>query len=1173
MKKVLAVVLSVLMALMCCVPAFATEKTITTPAGAYAEYDKAKVAQNDADYIAALDYDQIAGILLDWLDRKIAAVADDFNTFEVEVMGQQVAVDLDITGIDSLLQYKDHIADLEGDFAELDISALNKTRADGDINFIYSIFEFMAANADTFGKVFRWDDQVFDYGKVGEFIEANFEDGDPIRDFYDDYLVTGNIQEKFVAEIASEMGYTIPKDVEENRTETFDETISNGIKAWFLSVVGEMLSQDSIDAVNNMDLRTTDVYTLVKEFVGLLQNDYKDQLDGILSSFLSALQGMIAVLKAEINVEPPTLTVGDANGVIGTYKPTSTDFESYMPKIYSPYKDQLEGTDLYDMIEGTEAPADVISGTGTEMAEKFVMDVAPVPDELTDAGFTFPIEISFSEIEDYANEAIAEMLAADANGNGKADVQEQIDAAVDAALAAGNSMASMMGITLTGSVTINSVTVSLAYKGYATDDTFVVEVTAVPSFDITYGGNVWTYASFANITPETIESNYIQPVVDQVVTNPVATVVVSNLSGADSSDLANLQKLAGYIDTEAEYNDDILDVITPYDEYKGVVGQANRILVDTVNMILSPAGEADLGLVDGSNENLYSNLQKICAKVSGLLDTMKQYISREDFIALAQSADISAMFASEHGFNAGMIYDMDFSSVENALDCGIRVACDLLAEDDEDSIFYEFHMRVEDLDTLDAIAVAAVDMVFEKVMKSVDLDGWTYRYTAMDAAAVDEGTLTAMDAIWGKLTDIIYEAAVFAVDKINSAVNDAIDDVNEKTGLNIGEFTLDLGVQKNRTWSVTLEALADRFIALADGIMIPAGTAKDQTGLWNKLTTLASVIPMNSMFSNYNGLEAMNTAFFTKALDGDLGDFLAYFEVKQDDIAGDVPVTYALIKASDYIVDRFFPDTVQAELYTPSNTVQEIFTGSESDQGIAARNMVSINNRKSHIVPAVLDLIREVGLLPSFACDHTNTIDAEEVPSTCTVAGTAAGTVCADCGMVLEGCEALPLAEHKYTVLKQTVEATCTTGGYDVFECEYGCGETTQKNAVSSLGHDYTVYVSTVNATCTTGGYDVYKCSRCDATTQKNATAALNHDYTAVITAPTCTEQGYTTYTCTRGDSTYVDNYVAAKGHNYVDGVCTECGAEEPASSPSFWQRIVNFFQRIVDFFRNLFSR
>ena len=1048
MKKFLAVLISVVMALTCCIPAFAAEKTVSDPAAAYAEYDKAKVAQNDAAYIASLNYDQMAGLLLDWLDRKIAAVADDFDSFEVEVMGQQVAVDLEINGVDSLLQYKDHIADLEGDFANLDVSALDKTRADGDINFLYSVFAFMAANADIFGKVFRWDDEVFDYGKVGEFIESDACTDQAVKDFYQDYLVTGNIQEKFVAEIAREMGYELPKSGDD-RAETFDETISNGVKAWFLSVVGDALSQESIDAVNAMDLRTTDVYTLVKEFVGLLQNDYKDQLDELLEGFLKALQGMVQVIAAGVNVEPPEVTIGDANGVIGFYHPGETDLESYMPKIYSPYKEQLQGTDYYDMIEGTEVPAEyasLLAGEGTEMAEKFVMNVSPVPDELTDAGFVFPLEISFSDIESFANAQIAAMLP---------DIQTQVNAVVDAAVTTANQMP-IIGGSITGSVTINSVTVSLAYKGYATEDTFAVEVTAIPDYDITYGGNVWTYASMVGLTQDKIQSDYIQPAVDSVLTNPAATVVVTNLSGT-IAELEQIATLMSYIDTDAAYDYDLLDVMADYDDYKGVVGQVNHILYGLVDMIASDEGMADLALTDGGNEYLYDNLQKICDKVSGLFDTMKQYIDRDTFVALAETAGISDVFASAHGFNAGMIYDMDFSSVENALDCGIRVACDLLAKDDHDSIFYDFHMRVEDLDTLDAIGATTVDMILGKVLDAVDLEGWDYDYTAIDAADVDDGIITAEDAIMGKVTDILCYAAAFAVDKINSTANDWIHTFTEQTGIALGTVDLALGVEQSGDWEADLGALVDRFIALSDGLCIPSGAAKEQSNLWDKLTTLSEIIPINSMFSNYTSLADMNAAFFDKALDGNLGDFLAYFEVKDDAVAGDVPVTFALINASDYIVDRFFPDTVQAELYAdydPMIEVQEYFTGSESDQGIAARNMVSIDGRKTHLVPAILDLIRETGLLPSFACDHANVETVTEVASTCQTRGHAAGTKCADCGAVIEGCEEYPLADHSFTVLTQTVNATCTEGGYKVYQCA-NCDATETRDRVDALGHDY----------------------------------------------------------------------------------------------------------------------
>ena len=1047
MKKLLAVALSVLMALTCCLPAFAAEKTIDSPAAGYAAYDKAAVAGNDADYIASMSYDQLASLLLDWLDRKIAAAAADFNDFEVEVMGQQVALDLEITGIDSLLQYKDHIADLGGDFANLDVSALNKTRADGDINFIYSVFEFVAANADTFGKVFRWDDEVFDYGKVGEFIESDACTDQAVKDFYADYLVGGDIQDKFIREIAREMDYEVP----ETRTETFDEILNNGIKAKFLEIVGDALSAESVAAVEAMDLRTTDIYTLVKEFVGLLQNDYKGQFDDLLSGFLTALQGMVKVILAGVNVEPPEVTIGDANGVIGAFHPGSTDPESYMPSIYSPYQDQLQGTAYYDMIKGAELPAEfagIVEGDGVAMAEKFVMDVSPVPDELTDAGYVFPIEIGFDDIEDCVNAQIAAQLPT---------IQSQVDAAVAQGVAAAQAMVNAMHLDLAieGSATVNAITVTLAYTGYATEDTFVVEATAAPAYDITYSGNVWTYAQFAGITKDKIQSDYIQPAVDNVLTNPAATVVVTNLSGV-IEELEQINTLVGYIDTEAEYDYTLLDVSADYDEYKGVVGQANHILYGLVDMIASDAGMADLDLTDGGNEYLTENLTKICDKVSGLMDTMKQYIDRETFVALAEAADISAVFASAHGFNAGMVYDMDFSSVENALDCGIRIACDLLAEDDPDSIFYDFHMRVEDLDTLDAIGAAAVDMILGKVMNAVDLDGWDYVYAPIDYANVAEDG--AEDAIMTRVVDILYYAATWATGKLNTAVNDLIGDLNEDFGLGIGTFSFKLGVEKSRNWKTTLSALTDRFIGLTNGLLIASGGLDGMKDVWGRINGIVNaVLPMNTMFSNYTSLSALRSDFYDDALDGDLVGLLSHFEVKEDAIAGDVPVTFALIKASDYIVDAFFPDTVQAELYAeyePMTEVQEYFTGNESDQGIAARNMVSINGRKTHLVPCALDLIREAGLLPSLACDHTATENVPEEASTCTVQGHAAGVVCAECGMVISGCEEYPLAAHSYTVKQDTVAPGCTTSGYTVYKCAT-CDLTENRDVTDPLGHDY----------------------------------------------------------------------------------------------------------------------
>lgn len=1142
MKKVLAVTLSVLMALMCCIPAFAAEKTITNPASAYAEYDKAKVAQDDAAYIASLNYDQIAGVLLDWLDRRIAKEAADFNAF-VDSLGVADLAQYKIEGVDSLIGLKDHVADLEGDFANLNTDAL-VTREGGDVNFLYGVFQFMADNAETFGKVFRWDDEVFDYGKVGEFIESDACTNQAVKDFYHDYLLTGNIQEKFVAEIAREMGYEIPKNGED-RAETFDETISNGIKAWFLSVVGEALSQESIDAVNAMDLRTTDVYTLVKQFVGLLQNDYKGQLDDLLSGFLTALQGMVKVITAGVNVEPPVLTVGyTGNDPYATYHPYSTNMEDYMPNIYA--NDQAinmlreYGDDNIDVLansEMTDADKALVAGTPEAWGRNVLVKATANAETLVD------LDVDLGAVETAVIAALEEKV----NGKGMSDTVNL----------------PMLGET-TVAFTISDAAATFSYNMYKDEDSFAAQVkveSATAKVNVTSPVEATVTANLLDPYATVVElggiysalNSVAQPLVITAIKTAIgdmfkdpafATVVLNNLDG-EIAELNQIKELVALIDPDAQYDTTLLDVMADYDAYKGVVGQVNHILYKAVDMIASDEGMAYLGIEDGDNTHLYANLQKICEKVSALLDTMKKYIDRDTFVALAGNAGISEVFASAHGFNAGMIYDMDFSSVENALDCGIRVACDLLAEDDPNSIFYDFHMRVEDLNTLDAIAVAAADMVFEKVLNAVELEGWNYTYTAMDAAAVDAGTLTAKDAIWGKLTDVIYEAATFAAGKVNELANECINDFTAKTGITLSAFNFDLGVEKSENWETTLTALVDRFIALADGLMIPAGTAKEQTNLWDKLTTLAGVIPMNSMFSNYEGLAALNADFFDKALDGDLDDFLAHFEVKEDAIAGGVPVTYALIKASDYIVDNFFPDTVEAELYTANETVQETFTGAESDQGIAARNMVSINNRKSHIVPAILDLIREVGMLPGFACDHANVIDVPAVAATCKEAGATAGKKCADCGTVLEGCEPTALADHTWGAWTETKAATCTAKGAETRTCSV-CGKTETRD-VNAKGHNM-VAKNTVAPTCVAEGYTLYECANgCGATEKRDVKAATGN-------------------------------------HSYVDGRCIVCGAAEPSGDnggsnnggnffSDFWAKITGFFQRIINFFRGLFNR
>lgn len=141
MKKALSILLSLLL-VMCSMPlfAFAAEKTYDQPLNAYAPYDEAEIRANNSEYINAMSYDMLAGVLLDWLDKQIAKATADFQGFELEVFGQTITIEPDISSLDAILQYAGYLSQLGGDFANLDTTALTGlSRANGDINFIFSI--------------------------------------------------------------------------------------------------------------------------------------------------------------------------------------------------------------------------------------------------------------------------------------------------------------------------------------------------------------------------------------------------------------------------------------------------------------------------------------------------------------------------------------------------------------------------------------------------------------------------------------------------------------------------------------------------------------------------------------------------------------------------------------------------------------------------------------------------------------------------------------------------------------------------------------------------------------------------------------------------------------------------------------------------------------------------
>ena len=1147
MKKLLAIILSLLM-IICTLPVvFASS-----------DYDRAKVAAGDAETIAALTPEQIAGVILDWVDRQIGAAAADFGEFNqyADITGMTVP-----TNLDGIIAYKDHVAELEGDFAALDMSALKgRTEAGSDIAFINSVISFVAANSETFGKVFAWEEgQTFDFGKVGEYIEAEFAPGDAIRDFYDDYLIGNDIQSKFVNEIAREMGYEIQDG------ETFDDVINNGIKAVvgdFLKEIG-LLSDEAYATLLNDDefnLRTENAYALVKKLASLIQADNKAEWDETVDSFLSYIIGAIAAIKSAVNLEPPTVTIGDANGVIGTYQPLNTDVTAYMPKIYSPYKDQLQGTEYYDMIEGTALPeeyAPIVEGEGRAMAEKFVFDVAPVPDELD--GFTFPIEIGFDAIEDFANETIEQMLPS---------IQAQATAAVDGAVAAANQMP-FIGGNITGSVTINSITVSLAYTGYATNDEFVVEVTAIPDYDITYGGNVWTYASMVGITQDKIQSDYIQPAIDNVLTNPAAVIVVDNLSSGDGAELAEILDTVNSFRDVYTHSDDLLDFEAYYDEYNGVIGQVNRVLCDALKLVFTEEGYESLDLTEGGNENLTANLQKLCDKVNTALELLRKYVDRSDFIAIADSMNIGDDFASAHGFNAGMVYDLDASSVEAVLVCGIRIACDMLVED-ESGTLYDIHLIVEDLDSLEKMAVGVFNYFMPTVVEKIneklaerDIDialSFSADKTPEDIA----NDADAKDYIFGKLVDILYDAADQAVPFINAKINEFIASAADYLELSAAPVVgFELGTEKGADWEATLTGLVNRFYELTDGVFVDTNIIAAKDGdVYAKIDAIANdFLPLGSMLSNAGANGRVSSEAVIAALDaclaGNFDSFLRLFEVKDDALVGtEDSVTESLIAASEHMVDPVFPDTVKKELYIDAavvggekfgqTDVQEYFTSSENDVAIASNNMKSLDGVKATFVPAALNLVREAGVLPFFAA--------------------------------YEPC---PDGEHVWNDGEVTKEATCKAEGVRTYTCTVCFA--TKTEAIGKKDHTPEV-IPAVEATCTKTGLTAgSKCSSCgDVLVAQEVVGKKDHT-PAVVSgkAPTCTESGLTDgIKCSVcGTILEAQQSIPAKGHTDADGDgnCDDCGASissggSQSGISGFFAKIRDFFQRIINWIKGLFS-
>lgn len=1209
MKKTLAIILSVIM-IFGVMPfaSFAAES----------DYDRAAVAANEEAYIENMTAEQMASVILDWVDREIAKYSGEFQDlvtgevikaggfeqFEVilgeDALGNIIADAMDpIDSLDAVIGYKDYLKELGGDFASLDATNLvTRAQAGSAIGFISGVLQFMADNSETFGKVFRWDEEVFDYGKVGEYIltlDKTDANNKKIVDFYNDYLIGNDIQSKFVNWVATQMNYTPAEN------ETFDDTLNNGIMAWFsgLCETNGILSADGLEALRAYDLRTTDIYTLVKNFVGLVQDDNQVKIDTYYNYIMDTV--VRTLLKTTLG---QTATVGAAAEVPAGFTATYTDL-ALLEEISGGTAYYKDGDTYYQVtIANGVATANVITwadalninfeppvatiSTGADGATK-VAEYRPSSTKYLSAeempvylytsatnqalisenieGITFDgTEVA----EEYASILEGEGTALDSrvifkvegkDAEGKDLAIPAIDIDFTKIEAYAEEQAVIKAQEMMSQYTVESVDVVLSYTGWATEDEFVAQVAVSDVSAVVSGlpmvGTLTVKADTVVEVPNVISipvGEIMMNAVNSVITNPLMTIVADELSGSLKIDDA--KALLDFIDTDYAIDNTLLDIAGNYDKFDGAVGQVNHILYGLVNMLVSDSGMKTLGLVDGDNTNLNANLEKVCAVANDMMAAANEVINNEQYKELAGKLgiDVDGLLAQ---FDTELLYKIDFSSVEALWTSVIGLGLDML-DDGTNETLAEIHTAVDGLANLDAMAVAMTDYLLGKCIPDANTNfadlGLALTVPAKtDASAVADGE--GKDIVMTKLVDVLYEVAVWGVDFANDTVNELIGHVEGEVNADLPTVAFELGVTKGETWMETLTALTDRVYALADGIIIACDN--EYTDTFDRIAAVANaILPLGSLTSNSasaDGKLALDVNkvvgyIFDDGLEGNLDGFLGLFEteVKTADVAAGCSVTEALIKASEHIVDAIFPDTVKAELYVGATsdkftqvTVQEYFTSAENDAVIASNNMDSINARKADLVPAALNLVREAGILPFFAkCDQDHTVEDLE------------------------------------TVIEAGYAATCTEAGKEdtvkCAECGYvisGGGE------IKASGHKYNTSKVTKNPTCTEKGVKTFYCANCTSTKTESINAT-GHTFSAwtVTNKPSCTTGGLEKRTCACGANEVRD--VAATGHKDADGndKCDVCDENLKEEDNSFWGKIKAFFQRIIDWFKNLFK-
>ena len=117
----------------------------------------------------------------------------------------------------------------------------------------------------------------------------------------------------------------------------------------------------------------------------------------------------------------------------------------------------------------------------------------------------------------------------------------------------------------------------------------------------------------------------------------------------------------------------------------------------------------------------------------------------------------------------------------------------------------------------------------------------------------------------------------------------------------------------------------------------------------------------------------------------------------------------------------------------------------------------------------------------SLSCEHANTELADLAP-TCTKDGFTAGTVCSDCGRVVEGGTVVPATGHQNTEVRNKKDATCAEEGHsgDVY-CTDCDALVTAGSVTPTTEHQHTEVRNAWDAVCNMAGNtgDIY-CTDCN---------------------------------------------------------------------------------------------